>query len=111
MQERIVPQPVVAELINGLAAALTAVLLYDLARRLVGDRAARLVAVAACLWPSMVLWSALNLKDALTVLIVTAVLWLLERFQRRPTLVRLALAALVIVAIESIRPFGSQICW
>ena len=51
------------------------------------------------------LWSSLNLKDALALLEIVSVLWILHHFERRPRWVLLALALLLLVALESLRRY------
>jgi hypothetical protein len=57
---------------NCVIGSLTPILCYALARRLGAGRAARLSAILAAFFPSLLLWSSLNLKDADVGLLVAA---------------------------------------
>jgi hypothetical protein len=60
--------------INILAGAALAVVVFELASLLVGSRGALLAGAAVALWPSLVLWSVVVLKDSLTLLAVFSAL-------------------------------------
>jgi 4-amino-4-deoxy-L-arabinose transferase-like glycosyltransferase len=66
------PSEWLAIALNVLAGALLAVAVYELVRLLAGERAATWAGVATALWPSLVLWSVVELKDAPTVLALYA---------------------------------------
>lgn len=51
--------------LNVLAGSLLAVVVFYLVRRLASERAAIVAGITTALWPSLVLWSVLNLRDAL----------------------------------------------
>jgi 4-amino-4-deoxy-L-arabinose transferase-like glycosyltransferase len=75
----------VPKLVNAILGGLTALLVYDLARRLIGDEMAALRAARyTAYFPSLILWSALNIRDCwvifLIVLICREALVLQERF-------------------------------
>jgi hypothetical protein len=75
---------VVVELFNAALAAGLVALVCDLCRRLFDDeRAGLLGGAVVAFYPSLVLWSSLNLKDSLALVLIAAVLWLLALFNRR----------------------------
>ena len=91
--------------LNSAAMVAAAVLLYDLARRFFSERAGMLAAAIVAFSPSLMVWSALNLKDALAVLLITAVLWLVARLQVDSQL-RILLALLVLLFLmQSLRRY------
>jgi hypothetical protein len=79
------PNAVYVEFLNAAMGGLLVMFAFDIARRLAAD--VRTGVIAGCLvalYPSLVLWSALNLKDSLALLLVAMVLWLLLIFQTTP---------------------------
>jgi hypothetical protein len=75
------------KLMNCFIGAIGIVPMYALGRELGGDKAGRLVAVAGACWPSMILWSVLNLKDVLVVVLIASTMFCAIRFARRPGLI------------------------
>jgi hypothetical protein len=71
---------------NCFIGAIGIVPMYALGKELGGERAGRLVALAGAFWPSLILWSVLNLKDMMVVVLITAIVFLAIRFGRRPGL-------------------------
>lgn len=65
------------KLVNCLAGALTAIFAYLIARRLFGEAAARISGLAVAFFPSTLLWSLVNLKDAMFLCAVAGFFWLL----------------------------------
>ena len=91
--------------INVLAGAGAALAAWELARALGGLRAARVAGFAVALWPSLVVWSSLVLKDSLTLLAVTVALLGIVIAARGQVLgVGLALPALA--GLEQLRPYA-----
>lgn len=58
------PSAWVPRWLNVVLGAIVAVLAFEIARQFFGRRAARIAGVVVALWPSLVLWSVLVLKDA-----------------------------------------------
>lgn len=96
-----IPLPVL--ILNAAAGCGVALLAYDMARRLFGSRAGLTAAALLLFIPSLVAWSALNLKDSLTLLLVTALLWTLFEFQQKPRWWVLGAAFAMAVPIEGLR--------
>ena len=99
------PTPLAMTTLNALFSGIFIVLLYDMARRLWDGRVASFTAAAVALYPSLVLWSALNLKDALALALVGSALWLVVRLQRQPHPLVLAASALPLLLLESLRRY------
>lgn len=97
--------PLVPISLNAALGALTAVLSWGLAFRLHDARSATLAATLVALWPSLILWSALNLKDALALALIMLFLWSVARLRTRPALAGLVAPALVLVLMQSLRGY------
>ena len=78
------PDVLIPILLNSALAVVTALLIYDLTRRLFRDASGLLAAAIVAFFPSLTLWSGLNLKDALTTVVATLAVWAAVRFQLRP---------------------------
>ncbi|UCE86539.1 MAG: glycosyltransferase family 39 protein [Deltaproteobacteria bacterium] len=66
--------PLAAALANAAAGGYAAVLAYRIARDLGGIDAARIAGLLTAFCPSLILWSSLNLKDALAILCILLIL-------------------------------------
>ena len=71
-------------LLNSAMAVVAALLIYATAVRLYGVRVALTGAAIVAFYPSLVLWSSLNLKDSLTIAFATFAVWALVAFTRKP---------------------------
>lgn len=91
--------------INGSLGALMLVFLFDLARRLVGVRPAILGTAIIAIHPSLVVWSALNLKEALASFLLVVVLHQLAVFAARPRWWHIAIAYAALIPLESLRRY------
>lgn len=92
-------------LLNAVLGTAVGMIAYGLARSIFDARSAFLTAVVVSLYPSLVLWSSLNLKDALALALLMVVLWTLHQFQRRPKLLLLALVPLLLVPYQTLRAY------
>jgi hypothetical protein len=79
---------------NAGLAIVTALLSYAGAVRLFGHRAGLVTFIAVAFFPSLILWSALNLKDSLTIALAVFAIWAIIEYRSRPHLF-LPLAAFV----------------
>ena len=96
-------QVLMAEFLNAGYAAAMLVLVFDLARRIFDVRAGFAALTVAAFFPSLVLWSVLNLKDALVLLLVAVAFSLLLLFQRRRSWLTLAAVFVLLVPIHELR--------
>ncbi len=98
------PNTWLPRLLNVLAGVVLAVVVYDLVTFLKDRRAGKVAGYAIAVWPSLVLWSSLVLKDIALVLAFMAFLWFGVRTLRGDwwTVVPAAAAALV---VEWLRPW------
>jgi hypothetical protein len=89
-------------LILGMALVL-AVVIFDIAYRIFDDVSGLIAGILVAFYPSLVMWSSLNLKDPLAWLLVGLVLWGIVRFQLRPRAVLLALVLLLLLPMYDLR--------
>lgn len=76
--------PSAAKGLSALALVLAGLLIYDMARRMGGPRAALIAGTLTWAWPSMCLWSVTNLKDAHAVFVLCLALWTFQRWLAGP---------------------------
>ncbi len=94
---------VAAKFVNCLFGALIPVAVYAFGRELADERVGRIAALAAAFWPSLILWSVLNLKDGLVVLLIAIMLWGAHRFARAPGLAVAAGTLAAFAIVENLR--------
>jgi Dolichyl-phosphate-mannose-protein mannosyltransferase len=98
------PNVVVVEMVNAAVGAILSVFAFDLSRRMFGDDRGGLIAATLCaFFPSLVLWTSLNLKESLTLVAAAVTLWLLLIFYKRPTPWLLLALYLPLLPMESLR--------
>ena len=92
------------KLLNCLFGALTVVATYALAKELGGGvRAGWFAALLAAFFPSLVLWSIVNLKDALVVLLIAITMLGGLKFAHRPSWQWAVITILAFAALENLR--------
>lgn len=99
------PAVLVMKVLNAAFLVAVVVLLYDAARRLFGERAAVASALTVAAFPSLAVWTALNLKDAFALALIVTVVWALVRFAERPAWRPLVVALLALLFLESVRRY------
>jgi hypothetical protein len=99
------PEVLVPILLNGVFAMVASLLVFDVVRRLFDRRAALLALALTAFYPSLVLWTSLNLKDALSLLLIMVCLWSLVRFQDRALWVPLIVAFAAALLLQSMRHY------
>lgn len=97
--------PLAPALGNAVVGGLIAVMAWRIARELTDAEGARSAAWLTALWPSLVLWSSLNLKDALAILAILLVLHGAQQCMRRPTLRGVALALAGVLLLGQLRGY------
>lgn len=100
------PKVLIVELINAAMGGMLIAFVYDIARRLFADvRAGIVAAILVAVYPSLVLWSALNLKDSLALLLIAMALWLVVIFQSSRKWWLVPAAFLPLLLMESLRNY------
>jgi hypothetical protein len=95
-----------AKVLNVLIASVLVIVVYDATLRLFGRRAALLAAALVAFFPSVVLWSVLDLKDMFVVLLITSIAWATLRFIRSEDRWTSAIVLVVaLVLLESTRRY------
>jgi hypothetical protein len=77
----------------------------ELARRLFGAREALATATVLAFFPSLIVWSALNLKDTLVWLVTVLVVLAVVRFVQRPGILPFAAVVAMLVPMISLRRY------
>ncbi len=95
-------------LMNAAIAVATAVMVFAMCGRLFGSRAGLVAAAVVAFYPSLILWSALNLKDALTTALGVAAIWSLIEFALRPRLLNLAFALAAAEILVGLRGYAAS---
>src|SRR3954464_137231 len=90
------PQVLLIKLLNAVIGAACALVTFRLAELYFDRRVALIAMVLVALWPSLVLWSVLNLKDVFCLLLALLVLLGTERFRTSP---RWRYAVLIVVSL------------
>ena len=100
------PKALAVELLNAAMGGVLVTFAFEIARRVFGDlRAAVVTAILVALYPSLILWSALNLKDALALLLIAVVLWVLAICDARPRWWLVAASFVPLFAMASLRSY------
>lgn len=83
----------------------SAILAYRLGRTCFGEAAGRATGVLVAIFPSLVLWSVLNIRDALATFVVTALALLAVRIYRRVSGPDLLLMVVGLLYLSSLRDY------
>lgn len=94
-------------LLNAAIAAATALLIYASASQLFGRRPALVAAAIVAFYPSMILWSSLNLKDPLATALMTLAVSAVVAFRTRPGLPLLAVPFVAAAMLVSLRSYAA----
>ncbi|HTF35704.1 MAG TPA: hypothetical protein VK714_18625 [Myxococcota bacterium] len=97
--------PLAATLLNGALGAGCTVLAWSLARPIGGETAARYAALLTAFFPSLVLWSSLNLKDALAVAAILVCVRGAQRLHARFRIGPVAAVTLGIAVLGELRGY------
>ena len=99
------PHVLVVKVINVVMLHISALLLYDVGRRRFSRGAATVATALTLFFPSLTLWSVLNLKDVLTLFLIVVVLSSASRYLDRPAFRWLILAVATLVVLEGVRRY------
>jgi len=99
-------KPLAAIFVNAAMGGLLVGLIFDIVCRIFRDsRPAIVAALAVSVYPSLVLWSALNLKDSLALLLIAIVLWMLVIFHSRRIWWLIPASFLPVLLMEDLRNY------
>jgi hypothetical protein len=99
------PVPLAVTLLNGVLGGVASILAWRIARDLGGVEAARLAALLTAFFPSLVLWSSLNLKDPWALVAILLCLRGAQRLAAGPSLVALAAIGIGIAGLGELRGY------
>ena len=83
--------------LNMFAGTWTALLTFLIGREMLNERVGKVAAVLAAVYPSLILWSVLNIRDALTTCIVVFIVLVAVRSPRRRVRSLIAMAGALVV--------------
>ena len=95
-----------AKFVNCFFGAMVPSLAFSLGKEIAGVGAGRFAALASAFFPSMILWSVLNLKDMPVVLLIVACMAGTLRFARAPGLGVAAATLVAFVCLENLRLYA-----
>jgi len=100
-------QVTIVKVLNAVFAAALVGLLYDTTKRYFGKAAGLVAAVLGAAFPSLVLWSVLDLKDALALLLLGLVVWSAGRASvpRSSWWIPFVIAVVSLASLESVRRY------
>ncbi len=91
--------------LNMFAGVWVSVLTFYLTREVLGEQAAKIAAILTAFFPSMILWSVLNIRDALATFAVTLTVFYGVKAFRKPLPGRLILLAVGLLLLSSLRDY------
>ncbi len=92
-------------MLNLFAGVWTCVVVFHLARRILGEKYAKSAAVITAIFPSLVLWSVLNLRDSLATFFVVFIVYVAVRLRARFSLVFMVGLLLSLFALSQLRDY------
>jgi len=90
---------------NVFAGIWTVLLTFDMTRRLVSLPAAKWTAVLTAFFPSLVLWSILNIRDSAATLMVVIIIWAGVRLNQHLSLRHLMVLAAGVIGLTALRDY------
>lgn len=97
--------PFSSRFINCFFGSLTAIIVYFMVKSAYGsEKIARLAAILTAFFPSLFLWSTVNLKEPVFMFVVCVMLWAMIMFQKSGKISYLCVAALSLFLQDFIRP-------
>jgi len=91
--------------LNMFAATWTALLTFMIGREMLNERVGKVAAVLVAVYPSLILWSVLNIRDALTTLVVAFVVLVAVRAHHRGRLKNLVMLAGGVLLLSTLRDY------
>ncbi|MDD5449072.1 MAG: glycosyltransferase family 39 protein [Candidatus Omnitrophica bacterium] len=92
-------------LLNCLAGSLTAIFIYDIAGKFYNKRAARIASLLTAFWPSLFFWSIQNLKEPISIFLITVLIWSVLNLKSKFRFYLLFSTAAFAAALKEFRSF------
>jgi 4-amino-4-deoxy-L-arabinose transferase-like glycosyltransferase len=100
---------IAAGFLNAWFGAMTVVLTYRLAVILFGRKAAKYTGIAACIMPSLIIWSAQTLKEPVVIFLEVLALYATLRMQHRLSVRYIIVVCASVVALVTMRFYAAYI--
>lgn len=97
--------PVAPRIWNGFVGVASAVVAYRIAGELAGKQAARYALLLTMFFPSLILWSSLNLRDPVVLLVTLAMFFGVVRLRKKPTALSLFAVILSLGLLVTFRDY------
>lgn len=97
--------PISVTLINCAASVATGIILYYIVKEISGTPAARIACCLAIFFPSLVLWSIINLKDSVFIFLTVSAFWCFIKFLKIKRIIYLIILLTVLVLQNTIRKY------
>jgi hypothetical protein len=75
--------PLIPLFINSVAGSFTVFFIYSIAKQIFGYKVARLSAIFSAFWPSLFFWSTQNLKEPITIFLISVSIWSIIRMKNK----------------------------
>lgn len=75
--------PLVLFFINSVAGSITVIIVYFITKQLFNSKAAMIATLFSAFWPSLILWSTQNLKETITIFLLTTSFWTIVNLRAR----------------------------
>jgi len=89
--------------INCLASSVTVIFIYYITKRLYNEKAAKISAILTAFWPSLFTWSIQNLKEPLSIFLITVLIWAVLQLKERFRFYLLFIIILSSLALKELR--------
>ena len=89
--------------INCLASSLTVIFIYYITKQLYNEKAAQISAILTAFWPSLFAWSIQNLKEPLSIFLITILIWAILQLKIKFRFYLLFLIILSSIALKELR--------
>ena len=89
--------------INCLASSLTVIFIYYITKQFYNGKAAKISAILTAFWPSLFTWSIQNLKEPLSIFLITLLIWVMLQLKIKFRFYLLFLIILSSIALKELR--------
>lgn len=104
--DQLSPNPMLADkLINICISLVSIIIIFYLTKEVFGKKIATLASILIAFWPPFILWAITNLRDPINMLLVSFILFMLVKFNKKNKWQFILLAASSIIYLFFIRPY------